>query len=179
MSMRRKKGVFEVRDDLTQHMVSIWNDAIAFKMTHAEVLDRLAAVRKDKQYQRLTRVDRSYVEGFVRSYEIHIIQPMTECGSWVGMPDSSVRWFGSDRLRLSTAELDRLHPELAEYGIHRYIHENSIPDRSGIYWMEDLKRNCPAGTRPFFIPRPEVPEVPEVRPSLECPSPVSAGRPKV
>jgi hypothetical protein len=155
MNTKRNK-LYQDRDELAQWFVSTWQDAIAEKFTQAVLLKKWERIYNDPRWKRIPQYQREYVHGFSRCYEVNVVdRQFLEHGSWVRMPDGSVEWFGvAERLGKGTMELNALYPQLAEYGIHRYIHENEIPERAGIYWVADSRRGVEtkSGEKPYFIP---------------------------
>jgi hypothetical protein len=139
------------REDIANWMVSIYQDALAFKYTHDILMKKFDHVYESRDWKRLTQRDREYVRGYARCYDVMVIQrSYTESGSWVTMPDGSVAYFGvRERLDHNMEQLNSLYPQLAKYSIHRYIHEHEIPERAGIYWVDGEDWN---GKYPFFIP---------------------------
>jgi hypothetical protein len=149
-----KKPVWEHRDEVIRHMLSILRDALALGDTSERVNAGFNTVRESKKFKRLPQYAREYVRGYVDSYQTHVMVQHTEHGSWVTMPDGAVKWFGVSELRMPCSKLNELYPELVEYGFHRYIHEHQIPERSGIYWRANSKYNRGPGEKPYFIPKP-------------------------
>ncbi len=139
------KKAYQNRDEAAAHMVSVWRDAVAFSYPQETVLAGLQRVRESKLYQDLPRYQKQYVEGFVRSFEVNVVDRMyLEYGNWVNMPDGSVRWFGLPERINSTLVYDA--------GIdYKWMTEKSIPERTGIFWVADAARGRAAGEKPFFV----------------------------
>jgi hypothetical protein len=140
---RKRNRLYQDRDALASWCVSIWQDAIAFKYTQAQVLAQLGRVWNDRRWKRIPQYQHEYITGYERSYKTFVVdRQFLECGAWVSMPDGSVQWFGvKERVKKNDAVIT-----------YRYIYEHAVPERSGIYWVEDEKRGVVAGMRPFFIP---------------------------
>lgn len=161
--MRRKRRTFEDRDDLAHWAVNIWRDALAFKKPHKTVMEAFSRLYASPKWKRIPQYQREYVRGYARSFETQVIdRHYLEHGSWVRMPDGAEWWFGTQE-RIEGPQAD-----IGGIGFHRYIYENEIPERSGIYWVPDSatprtatdrwahadtgRAKCGPGERPFFIP---------------------------
>lgn len=141
--MKNRKSVYETRDELANWMVSTWRDAIAFKYDHPTVLKQFDRVYSDKRYKRLPLYAKQYIHGYERSFHTHVVdRQFLEHGAWVRMPDGTEKWYGTH---------ERAH-DMSDVITHRYIFENAIEERSGIYWVADPKRNTASGEKPHFIP---------------------------
>jgi hypothetical protein len=139
------------RQELANWFISVYRDAISTHMTSREITDAHNYITQTRDYQRLTQVDRAYIRGYAESFYDHNVKYVhIESGSWVTMPDGAERWFGatsrlnSDAYKQAIADF----PDLADYGIHRYVYEHSIPSRSGLYWLDKGVSN---GLYPYFI----------------------------
>lgn len=140
-----KRLVYQDRDECAGWMVNIWRDAVAFKQTQKQVHAGMARVRESRKYKRLPQYMRQYVEGFARCYQVNVIdRQFLEHGNWVIMPDGSTQWFGL-RARINSQSVYNAGID------YRYLSENSIPERTGIYWVADEKLGIAEGTKPYFI----------------------------
>lgn len=161
---RRKKRVYEVRDDMIGWSVSIWRDAMHFKLTQKEVLDKFDLLYADPRWKKLTRYEREFVRGWNGAYRAHVVERLLEYGDWVEVPwgGNEVVWFGvgarSGRGSLERDAMLMNRLTVATDGSpHRWIAEHAVEGRSGIYWAADAVRGVGAGEKPFFIsPAPAV-----------------------
>ncbi len=154
------RSELKTREEVGQWFVHVWQDAIAFKYKWPTLMNAFKRVRESQDYKHLNYCDRAYAEGFQRCYELYVVQrSWTESGDWVRMPDGTELYFGvRERLQASTPELEALYASLKDYGIHRYIYENRIPGRSGIYWASKGPNGEAIwdGKHPMFIPEPDI-----------------------
>ena len=94
-----------------------------------------------RDWDRMTASDRSFVNGYHAAYRRFVVDPLIESGDWFTMPDGSVRY---------RASFDPLPEGIS----HRYVWENRIEKRSGLFW----KTSEAPGTKPYFISEPAIEE---------------------